>query len=243
MKNEIFQTIFTIYESDIERLYHEESACLIIFRILPKNTQQVIMRLINIDSEVNLNLQTLIKDINWSDILENHETGIKEVLRLLHFLKIFNKDNMVMNNLFKFNMLNILGKGISAKTAQVVPKKKAKSWNTIYEKSIKLLEKYLIKLYEFDNATINLDSYDDKIKFLVDSGLVKKVDGTNTYKLQPIAYKTLLSDRQTQIRYLVLRYIIKHKGDDKESFFRFLNLIFSLCTLDVGIVIPLNTAL
>jgi hypothetical protein len=235
MKNEIFQTIFSLYEKDIEKLYQEESACLLIFRILPKNTQQFIMRLINIDSEINLNLQTLVKDINWSDILENHETGVKEILKHLCFLKIFNKDSMIMNSLFKTNMLSILTHGISTKSAQEVPKKKAKSWNTIYDKSIKLLEKYMIKIQEFDNVSLDLNAYDDRIKFFVESGFVKETS-SSVYNLQPIAYRILLSDRQTQIRSFVQRYIIKHKTDDKETFFKFLNFLFSLCTLDIGMV-------
>jgi hypothetical protein len=234
MKNEIFQTIFQLYESELEKLYKEESACLIVFRILPKNTQQVIMRLINIDSDINLNLQSLIKDINWSDILENHESNVKDLLRQLHFLRIFNKDNMIMNNNFKTNMLNILNKGVSVKGVQVL-KKKAKSWNTMYDKSIKLLEKYMSKLIDFDNAIIDISSSDDKIKFFEKSGLIKEEGGA--YKLQPSAYRILLSDRQTQIRSLLIKYIYIHKYDDRDSIFNFLNFLFCLCTLDVGVVI------
>jgi hypothetical protein len=235
MKNEIFQTIFTLYENEIEKLYHEESACLLIFRILPKNTQQVIMRLINIHEDVNLTFQTLSKEINWSDILDNHETNMRDILKPLHFLKIFNKD-MIMNSYFKMNLLNIITKGISSKGVQIVSKKKPKTWLACYEKSIKLLEKYLIKLHEFDNTMVNMDDYDDRIKFLAEVGLIRK-EGQNPYKLTPNAFKILLSDRQTQIRYLVLKYVVKNKSDDKESFFRFLNFLFSLCTLDVGVVI------
>jgi hypothetical protein len=60
MKNEIFQKIFELYENEIERLYEEESACLIIFRILKKTSQQLIMRLMNIDEKINLSLQSLV---------------------------------------------------------------------------------------------------------------------------------------------------------------------------------------
>lgn len=232
MKNEIFQTIFNLYEKDIENLYKEESACLLIYRILPKKCQQVIMRVINIDDKLCLNFQDLISKINWSDILENHEANIKDILRLLYSIKIFPTKEAILNSSFKSNMLKIMNQGITQKGSPI-PKKKNKGWNSCFDNGMAAFEKYLVGIYELDSYYIEVEN--DKIKFLINSGFLKKESQT-AYKLTPLALSTLLGDKQLQIRTLILKYVITNKSEDNEKNFKFLHFLFSICTLDVGTV-------
>jgi hypothetical protein len=233
MKNEIFQKIFELYENEIERLYEEESACLIIFRILKKTSQQLIMRLINIDEEINLSLQSLVQEIKWSDIYDNHEQSIKEDLKILHWFKIIpDRDKMILNKMFKKNMFKIINNGISLLSIDNV-KKKNKTWNECYDIGLKALEKYLVKIHEFDNVShVNLE--DEKIKFLVNSNIIKK-EGS-VYKLTHQTFAILLGDKQYQIRMMLVKYLLYNRCDNREKNFKFLNFLFSICTLDIGTV-------
>lgn len=233
MKNEIFQKIFELYENEIERLYEEESACLIIFRILKKTSQQLIMRLMNIDEEINLNLQSLVQEIKWSDIYDNHEQSIKEDLKILHWFKIIpDRDKMILNKMFKKNIFKIINNGITILSIENV-KKKNKSWNECYDIGLKALEKYLVKIHEFDNAA-TFNTEDDKIKFLINSNIIKK-EG-NIYKLTHQSFAILLGDKQYQIRMLLVKYLLYSRSDNREKNFKFLNFLFSICTLDIGSV-------
>lgn len=233
MKNEIFQKIFELYENEIDRLYEEESACLIIFRILKKTSQQLIMRLMNIDEKINLSLQSLVQEIKWSDIYDNHEQSIKEDLKILHWFKIIpDRDKMILNKMFKKNIFKIINNGINILSVENV-KKKNKSWNECYDIGLKALEKYLVRIHEFDNSA-NAVTEDEKIKFLINSNIVKK-EG-NVYKLTHQSFAIFLGDKQYQIRMLLVKYLLFNRSDNREKNFKFLNFLFSICTLDIGTV-------
>jgi hypothetical protein len=233
IKNEIFQQIFNMYEKDLEYIYKEESACLLIFRILPKFCQNAIIRLINLDNQLEFKLSTIITNINWADISENHSAEMKEAIRILFSIKIISsvdpkEDRFILNQYFKVNMLNLIKKGIKHK-AIVSSRNKNLSWQDCYDNGISALEKYLVGIYDLDN--LNLTTDNDKLKYLVNSGFITK-EGLNL-KLTQYAITTLLADRQLQIRYLICKYIYANKSEDGLKFLAFL---FSLCTLDIGVV-------
>lgn len=235
MKNEIFQQIYGLYEKDLEKLYLEESACLLIFRNLPSDCQQTIIRVINIDEILNLEMQTLVKKINWCDIFDNHTNDIKEAVRMLYSFKILtSRENIILNTHFKQNMLNIFNRGILPKG--VVLENKMKSWAFCYEHGINALEKYLVAIHDLDEQEIDVKSENEKIKFLFNSGLIIKDNSINKVKLTQFAINTLLADRQLQIRFLILKYIYTNKTEDNDNNLKFLHFLFSLCTLDIGLV-------
>jgi hypothetical protein len=233
LKNEIFQAIFSHYEKDIESLYKEESACLSIFRIIPEICQQIIMRMIYIDTDLKLSITSLVSEVNWSDIFEEHTNDIRNCIRILFSIKILSgKEIFLLNQDFKKNMLKILKVGLTKNTN--FHKKKSKGWQECFETGMAAFEKYLVSLYDIDNHTIETEN--DKIKFLVNSGFLKKGEA-NLYKLSAIALSTLLEDRHLQIRTLIIRYIVTNKNEDNNKNLKFLHFLFSISTLAVGAVL------
>ena len=74
----MFTTIFKNYKEEFEKLHKDESACLLIFRILPKQSQEIIMRIINIDENLNATNQDFLNKINWQDFLDEKGKDIKD---------------------------------------------------------------------------------------------------------------------------------------------------------------------
>ncbi len=134
--------------------------------------------------------------------------------------------------MFKRNIFKIINSGINILYVEYV-KKKNKSWNECYDIGLKALEKYLVKIQEFDNVTeLKLD--DEKVKFLINSNIIKK-EG-NVYKLTHQSFAIFLGDKQYQIRMLLVKYLLFNRSDNREKNFKFLNFLFSICTLDIGTV-------
>jgi hypothetical protein len=235
ISNEIFHKIFNKYEMEMESLYKEESACILIFRILPDLCQQVIMRLINVDDCLFLKRHDLEQGMNWSDIFENHYADIMIHIRILFSIKIIpNKDIMVLNSDFKRNMLKIFKNGISDNT-NLLHKKKNKSWSECFENGISSLEKYLLNILNLEG--LYFDSENEKIKFLINSGFIKK-ETDNYFMLTPWALSIMLENRQLQIRSLIIRYIVVQgdRPEDKQKNLEFLKFLFRVCTFEVGAV-------
>jgi hypothetical protein len=235
ISNEIFHKIFNKYESEMESLYKEESACVLIFRILPDLCQQVILRLIHVDDSLNLKRHDLEQGINWSDIFENHYADIIIHIRILFSIKIIpNKEVMVLNKDFKRNMLKLFKNGISENPNSLI-KKKNKSWSDCFENGISSLEKYLLNILNLEG--LYFDSENEKIKFLINSGFIKK-EAENYFMLTPWALSIMLENRQLQIRSLIIRYIVVQgdRPEDKEKNLEFLKFLFRICIFEVGAV-------
>ena len=235
ISNEIFHKIFNKYESEMESLYKEESACVLIFRILPDLCQQVILRLIHVDDSLNLKRHDLEQGINWSDIFENHYADIIIHIRILFSIKIIpNKEVMVLNKDFKRNMLKLFKTGISDNPNSLI-KKKNKSWSDCFENGISSLEKYLLNILNLEG--LHFDSENEKIKFLINSGFIKR-EAENHFMLTPWALSIMLENRQLQIRSLIIRYIVVQgdRPEDKEKNLEFLKFLFRICIFEVGAV-------
>jgi hypothetical protein len=191
------------------------------------------MRIIHIDDQIHLNIKELVQEINWSDILEDHVNDIRICIKMLFSIKIIpHNEIIILNKDFKNNMLKIIKSGLTSKVG-LVTKKKNKSWRTCFENGMASFEKYLVGIYDLDDYYI--ESENEKIKFLINSGFIKK-EAQNFYKLTPIALTTLLGDKQSQIRTLIIRYILTNKKEDREKNLKFLNFLFSISTLEVGAV-------
>jgi hypothetical protein len=232
ISNDVFSKIFNYYEKDVENLYKEESACLVIFRILPEICQHTLVRLINIDNAVNIKRQDL--KYQWADIMEDCSNDIRKCIFILFSIKIITDKNIIIiNEDFKKNMLKIIKHGLTTRT-NLLLKKKNKSWSECFQNGIKALEKYLLNIMDLDGMYSRIES--DKIKLLINSGLVKKED-QNYYKLAPIALQGMLDNRIMQIRLLMIKYINSFgETEDRQKFLNFINFLFEISTLDVGAV-------
>lgn len=234
IKNEMFTTIFKNYKEEFEKLYKDESACILIFRILPKQSQEIIMRIINIDENLNATNQDFLNKINWHDFLEEKGKDINK--SALSTIKVLTSETYVkLDTNFKLNLKKIIKEGISVKS-EFILKSKHKTWNQCYEKGMVALEKYLTAIKSLDTYQESIKYDNEKYKFLISSGFIKK-DLEDSGRLTPFGLAFLLDDIQTQLRTLMVRFVLTiiHETNKKRELEFFYNL-FKLCTLEIGVV-------
>ena len=101
IKNEIFYLILKYYRIHLEKLYEDESACLLTFRVLSTEHQNIIMRIINLPNEIQLSKEIFKKEIEWSDFLEVEKIDekLKMFFTVIEQLRIF----VISNNLISIN--------------------------------------------------------------------------------------------------------------------------------------------
>jgi hypothetical protein len=235
ISNDIFKTIFDTFESKIDTLYKEESACVLIFRILPELCQHVITRIIYVDDEIKYTFENVIEKINWSDIFETDPVdGIKRCWKILFKIKIIpTKDMLILHPDFKKNMLKIFSSGFT--TTGILVKKKKKDWSETFNAGIEALEKFLKLCFNLDKIKLIDQNEPEWVKFLLNIKFVKKEGGL--YKLSNIALTTLLGDKQLQIRQMIGKYIQFYRiGHTEEEMYKFLRFLFVICTKEVGAV-------
>ena len=234
MKNEMFIIIYKNFKDDLEKIFKNDSACLLFYRCLTKQTQQIIMRVINIEEELNMTQIEFINKINFSDFLDSNKDEIIQCFRYLCSIKIFpKKDQVKLDPDFKNNMKKIIKEGIKTKT-EFILKSKHKTWTQCYNKGIAALEKYLTFIKSLDSY--NESSENEKINFLVKSGFLSRETDNNS-RLTPLSLSLLLDDRQCQIRTLMVRFIATlTKTELNTNRVDFLYFLFTLCTLEIGVV-------
>lgn len=231
ISNDVFSKIFNYYEKDVDQLYKEESACIVIFRILPELCQHTIMRLIHIDDLVNVKRQEF--KYEWADIMDDCVNDMRKCMFILSSIKITTDKNVIiLNEDFKTNMTKILHSGLSPKPNLL--RKKHKSWNECFSNGVSTLEKYLLNIMDLDGMYTRTDS--EKMKLLINSNLVKREE-QNYYKLTSITLQSMLDNRLTQIRFLMIRYInTLAESEEKSKLLKFINFLFNISTLEVGAV-------
>ena len=97
------------------------------------------------------------------------------------------------------------------------------------------LERYLLGIKYLDGYNEeNKEKMNEKIRFLVDSGFLKKTPDSDG-RLTAFALNFLLDDLQTQLRALIIRFIrtFLHEAN-KEKELEFLSNLFKLCTIKIG---------
>jgi len=241
ISNDVFYKIISYYDKNaLDSLYREESACTIIFRILPELCQQTIMRIINIDNLVNFKIQDIKSE--WPDLIDSSDTDYKKCIGILNLCRIIVDPNILLiNEDFKTNLLKVIKLGISPKP-NLITKKKTKGWTKSFKNGLEALEKYLLNIMDLDGLIVYSDSEDKRskqIRLLLDSGLIKSDREKNYYQLTSIALQGMLDNRLTQIRLLMIRYInVLAERYKKESgkLLKFINFLFSISTLEVGAV-------
>ncbi len=234
IKNEMLMTIFKSYKEEFEKLYKEKSACLLIFRSLPKQSQEIIMRIINIDENLDASNQDFLQKINWQDFLDEKEKDKNK--SALTTIKILTNENLIkLDPNFKLNLKRIIKEGISVNT-EFILKSKHKNWTQCFEKGMVALEKYLTGIKSLDMNQERVIYDNEKYKFLINSGFIKK-DLDENGRLTPFGLAFLLDDIQTQLRTLMVRFVLTiiHETNKKRELEFFYNL-FKLCTLEIGVV-------
>ena len=68
IKNEIFYLILKYYKVHLDKLFEDESACLLTFRVLSTEHQNIIMRVINLSNEHKLTKEDFRKKIEFKNI-------------------------------------------------------------------------------------------------------------------------------------------------------------------------------
>jgi len=246
IKNEMITTIFKNYKEEVEKLYKDESACLLIFRILPKQSQDIIMRIINIDENLNATHINFLSKINWQDFLDDKEKDkYKGALITIKILTndIHNKEFIVLEPNFKTNLKKIIKDGISVKS-EFILKSKQKNWNQCYEKGMVALEKYLTAIKSLDTLQEHVSYDNEKYKFLINSGFIRK-DIEESGRLTPFGLAFLLDDIQTQLRTLMVKFVLTiiHETKNKDKKLDFFYNLFKLCSLEIGVVIKFSLKL
>ena len=116
IKNEIFYLILKYYKIHLDKLFEDESACLLTFRVLSTEHQNIIMRVINLSNEHKLTKEDFRKKIEWSDFLdvEKIDEKLKMFFTVIEQLKIFitNNNLITINDNFKRNLKKVISEGI-----------------------------------------------------------------------------------------------------------------------------------
>lgn len=244
INNGIFFIILKRYLTHLDNLYEDESACLLTFRVLSPEHQHIIMRTMDFINDFEMTKEDFKRKFDWWDIFEPND--IDEKLNLFFGviiqIKIFNMENNIIriNENFRNNLKNVITNGIriNDKFILATKEKSEKSWDKLYLEGMTILKKYLfgIKDLDFYNEE-NLGNMNEKIKFLVESNFLKK-SADSEGRLTAFALNFLLEDLQTQLRKLVIRFMITylHEGI-KDKDFEFLLNLFKLCTVKIGEVI------
>jgi hypothetical protein len=241
ISNDVFSKIHDFYDSrnTLDSLYDEESACLMIFRILPELCQQTVMRLLNSDGLISYKVKEMGQE--WPDLIPQDPETKKCFDILLMCRIVHNSEYLVLNQNFKKNLLKVLNEGISPKTG-ILSKKKTKDWSECFEEGLKALENYLLKILKLEGPLDEVKQLyevgDKNVALLVDSKLIEIDLAKNKCQLTSIALHGMLDDRLTQIRLLIIRFInvlaAKYKREPK--LYEFFKFLFKISTLEVGAV-------
>ena len=172
ISNDVFSKIHDFYDckNTLDSLYDQESACLMIFRILPELCQQTIMRIINSDNLLMYKLKDMSHE--WPDLISSHDHEYKKCFEILIMCRIiYHTDYLTLNQNFKKNLVKVINEGISPQPG-LITKKKTKDWTECLEEGLKALENYLLNILRLegplDEVKIQYESGDKNIALLLD---------------------------------------------------------------------------
>ena len=220
-----------IKKENPELFFSEPHSCLLIYRLLPEISKNVIIRAI-ISSENGLlttdelkNHDFFINTIKENNI-EKYVTGLVE----LHFLERIDEQNYKINKYFFETMKKILSEGL------IIDKKKFHRRARGYEK---YLEKGLNKFYKFIKEKI-LDQFDKPVQdnelnnFLVFGKFLLKDEKSKKYSMNN--FSNFLEKTEDLVNIFFFKYLLynitKKILDEKK--FTFFQLLFYLATLEPG---------
>ena len=216
---------------DISQLFSDPPSCLMIYRILPEVSKNLILRIIN--STKNGSIES--SEIKNHDIFINTEKNIGPYCVGLRQLKIIKEDftlsNIQFNQVFIATMKKILTEGIENEE-NIEFHRKPKG----YENS---LERGVNRLYKFMNEKIFNQLGKPKTDNYINNFLTKKnclhLVG-NTYELGPSSYTLFLSSTEDMLKRFFNLYLSfwNEKNKNNEKKMKFVKFLFYLTTLEPG---------
>ena len=220
------------FQKDEENFLTDPPSCLMIFRLLPEISKNLLLRgLISTEDGTLYNSDLKNHDFFINTSKDYDITVYIAGLQQLRILTRIKDDVYKINNNFFETMKKVLDEGLINEKEKFHRKSKG------YEK---FLEKGINKFYKFINEKIfNLldkDFQDNEINnFLVEAEFLKKDEIKRKYQLGP-SLKMLLDKTEELIRSFFYEYISKNKDfkNLKEKKYKFFRLLFYLTTLEPG---------
>ena len=221
----------------LESFFKEAPLCLIIYRLLPEISKNLLIRVINLNEGGKFKYSEMknhdffintLKQKNKSNSIRSYICGLEQ-LKILEQLEPYEQNNYKINEYFYETMKKILSEGLD------IDKKKFHRKSRGYEK---YLEKGINKLYKFVNDKIfgqfGKSAEKSEINdFLLNSNLLSK-DSENKFQmglLSSFLYKT--EEFIISIFYNYLSYNLEKNYLDEKKY-DFFRLLFYLATLEPG---------
>ena len=232
--NPIFITISRLLYNDLTQFFSDPPSCLIIFRILPEVSKNLILRIIN-STEKN---KIEASDIKCHDIFINTDQNISVYYWGLNQMGIiknnenFNSNNIQFNEVFLSTLRKILAEGIKNDN-NITFHHKPKGYETSLERGINKFYKFINeKIFNQINKTKTdnyINNFLTKINFLHIQG--------DRYQLGLKAINLCLHVNEDMIKNLFQFYIsfCFDRNDKKDNKIKFFKLIFYLTTLEPGV--------
>lgn len=228
--NPVIITILKYLVQDKTQLFKDPPSCLMIYRILPEISKNLILRIINTTNNGIIE----INEIKNHDIFINTNQNVSPYLTGLMQIQILTKyqDNskIKFNEDFIKTMKGILSKGIINDTTQTHRRPRG------YESS---LEKGINRFYRFINEKIFEQVGKNKSDNHTNNFLTKKnflhIEG-DRYQFGSSSYNLFLCTTEDKIKNLFQLYLgfCYEKNNDKDKKFKFVKLLFFLATLEPG---------
>ena len=228
--NPVVITIIRYLVQDVSQFFSDPPSCLMIYRILPEVSKNLILRVIN--STKNGKIEA--SDIKNHDIFINTDQNISSYCLGLKQLKILNNNNSP--NLFEFNenfistMKSILSEGIKYDNL-ITFHRKPKGYETALDRGINRFYKFINeKIFEQVSKNKN-----DKINnFLIKSNLLHLMG--DKYILGSKAISLFLQRTEDMIQKFFQIYLFYcfEKNQQTETKIKFVKFLFYLTTIEPG---------
>ena len=230
--NPVIITILKYLVQDNTQLFKDPPSCLMIYRILPEISKNLILRVINTTNNGIIE----INELKSHDIFVNTNQNVSPYLTGLMIVKILQKYQDDTNSKIKFNedfiktMKDILSKGIINDSIQTHRKPKG------YENS---LERGINRFYRFINEKIFDQVGKSHTANHINNFLTKKnflhIE-SDRYQFGSSSYNLFLCTTEDKIKNLFQLYLgfCYEKNNDKDKKLKFVKLLFYLATLEPG---------
>ena len=231
--NPVVVTILRYLVNDPSQFFSDPPSCLMIYRILPEVSKNLILRIINCTKDGKIE-PSQIKNhdifINTDKNISPYCTGLKQLGILVN-----NKDNSTeeiqFNETFLSNLKKILTEGIKNDN-NIAFHRKPKGYENSLERGINRFFKFINeKIF----AQINNNKIDNYInEFLTKMNFLQVVD--NKYHLGQKSINFFLHSTEDMIKLLFQFYLFfcYENNNNKEIKIRFVKLLFYLTTLEPG---------
>ena len=229
--NPVVVAIIRYLVQDVSQFFSDPPSCLMIYRILPEISKNLILRVIN----TTKNGKIEVSDLKNHDIFINTDKNISSYLYGLKQLKIL-KDNHNSPNIFEFNqdfistMKTVLSEGIKYEN-NITFHRKPKGYETVLERGINRFYKFINEKI-FEQASKNKN---DKINsFLTKSNLLHLMGDKYIMGSKAISLFLQRTEDMIQKFFQIYLFYCFEKNNQTEIKIKFAKFLFYLTTLEPG---------